>query len=166
VIDLHPIRPGEILAAKAVIDQVFQGIWDMTYADVQAKYDPLLDMDDIQHYYFENKGTFLVLTEDGRVIGTGGLCRLDGGVAELKRIWLLKEYRGQGSGLRLVETLLEFARSKGYRRVQLTVATPGRQPEAISLYTSLGFQPFIPDSAEPGPLHMELNFPGSEISTI
>jgi putative acetyltransferase len=156
MISLHPIKTAEIEGAKTVMDQVFQGLWGMTFVEIQAQYDPFQDLADIQTHYFANKGVFLVLAEDDRVIGTGGLSRFDDETALIKRVWLLKEYRGRGLGRMMVQALLEFARSMGYRRIRLTVATPDLQPEAVGLYTALGFQPGPPDPHNPRALRMEL----------
>lgn len=155
MITLRLIQPTEIEAAKAVMDTIFQGLWGITYAEIQAKYDLLEDVEHIQSYYLENGGMFLVLADDKRVIGIGGIGRLDDETAELKRIWLLKEYRRRGLGRKLTEALLEFARSKGYRRVRLMVATPDLQPEAVGLYNSLGFSPLPPDDPDEQVLFME-----------
>lgn len=158
MITLRSIHPQEIEAAKALLDTVFQALWGISYADIQARYDPLEDIEHIQSYYFENGGTFMVLADGEKLIGTGSISRLDADTAELKRIFLLKEYRGRGLGRRLVETLLEFARTNGYGRVRLMVATPDLQPEAVGLYTCQGFCPLstIPNNSKE--LHMVLEF--------
>ena len=98
----------------------------------------------------------MVLEDAGKIIGTGGIGCLDEKTAELKRIWLLKEYRGLGLGRKLVESLLEFARSHGYQRIELKVASPQIQPEAVGLYSSLGFVPTSNPGGEDESIHMEL----------
>ena len=57
---------------------------------------------------------FLAALDDYRLIGTGAIRKLDRDIAELKRIWLLDEYHGQGIGFRLVNLLFNFARAQGY----------------------------------------------------
>jgi putative acetyltransferase len=110
---LRSINPHEFEAAKVFLDTVFQALWGISYAEIQARYDPLEDIEHIQSYYFENDGTFMVITDGEQVIGTGSINRVDADTAELKRIFLLQEYRGRGLGRRLVESLLEFARTNG-----------------------------------------------------
>jgi putative acetyltransferase len=158
MITLRSIHPHEIEAAKALMATVFQALWGIAYAEIQARYDPLEDIEHIQSYYFEYGGTFMVLADGEQLIGTGGINRLDSDTAELKRVFLLQEYRGRGLGRKLVETLLEFARTNGYRRVRLMVATPDLQPEAVGLYTSLGFHPLQANPNDSGELHMVLAF--------
>jgi ribosomal protein S18 acetylase RimI-like enzyme len=60
-------------------------------------------------------------------------------VAELKRVWLLEEYRGCGIGARLMNEPLAAAAARGYRRVRLEVATPELQAAALRLYERFGF---------------------------
>jgi putative acetyltransferase len=165
MIELHPITSEQVEAANYVMDAVCQELWGLTLEFVHIHYDPFEDMLNPQAYYFERNGTFLVLTDGERVIGTGGLGRLDDETAELKRIWLLREYRGRGLGRKMVEALLEFARAHGYRRVELMVATPELQPQAMSLYHSLGFcdLPHAKEDEDDTSLFMEIKFePESE----
>ncbi len=77
----------------------------------------LKDMDDIQKSYFENGGIFLGMFKDGEMICTGALRRIDDGTCELKRLWLLHEYQGQGLGYRMLQELLTIAAGMGYKRV-------------------------------------------------
>lgn len=100
----------------------------------------------------------MVLADDEQIIGTGGFNRLDADTAELKRIFLMQEYRGRGLGRRLVEILLAFARTNGYRRVRLMVATPDLQPEAVGLYSRLGFRPLPTNPDNSKELYMVLEF--------
>jgi N-acetylglutamate synthase-like GNAT family acetyltransferase len=51
---------------------------------------------------------------NGRIIGTGALQRLDETTGEIKRVWLLPEYQGQGLGYQMMARLIETAREKGY----------------------------------------------------
>jgi len=158
MITLRTIQPDEADDAITVMDLVFQELWHVGYDRVKGRYDDFEDMDDIDSYYFQNNGTFMVLEDDGKIIGTGGIGSLDEMTAELKRIWLLKEYRGKGLGRKLVTSLLDFARSHGYQRVELTVASPALQIEAVGLYGSLGFVPVNDPTGEGERLLMRKRF--------
>ena len=87
-------------------------------------------------------GAFVVGWEDGRAVAGGALKRLEPGVAEIKRMYVLPEARRRGHARRLLVALEHTARVLGYQRVRLD--TGARQPHARALYESAGFQP-IPD---------------------
>jgi GNAT superfamily N-acetyltransferase len=87
-------------------------------------------------------GAFVVGWEDGRAVAGGALKRLEPGVAEIKRMYVLPEARRRGHARRLLAALEDTARVLGYERVRLD--TGARQPHARALYESAGFQP-IPD---------------------
>src|SRR5512138_184183 len=75
------------------------------------EYDRLKDADleDINEYYFSKGGTFFVGVDNGRVVGTAGVRKLDGNLCEIRRIYLKKGYRGKGNGKKLFLAALDFA---------------------------------------------------------
>jgi putative acetyltransferase len=84
-------------------------------------------------------GVFVVLREDdGRAVGCGGIARFDAARGEVKRMYVVPEARGRGLGRRLLEELEAQARALGYTSVVLE--TGDRQPEALGLYESAGFE--------------------------
>ena len=98
----------------------------------------LKDMDNIQKSYFENGGTFLGMFNNGEMICTGALRSIDDETCELKRLWLLDEYHGQGLGYRMLQELLSIARDRGYRRIWLET-DPVAQSRALAFYKQVGF---------------------------
>jgi len=82
-------------------------------------------------------GTFLVLYADGRPVAGGGIKRDEDGVAEIKRMYVVPEARGQGLGRRLLEALEDAARELRYRAVRLD--TGARQPLARAMYERAGY---------------------------
>jgi GNAT superfamily N-acetyltransferase len=83
-------------------------------------------------------GVFLAARRDGEVVGCGGICRLEDGVAELRRMYVAPSARGLGIGRRLLAALESAATELGYSRIRLE--TGFRQREAIGLYESAGFR--------------------------
>lgn len=73
-----------------------------------------------------------------RFVGMGGLRRLDTQRAEIKRLYLQPDCRGQGLATMLLQRLLEDARAFGYR--QLCLDSAPFMHEAQALYARLGFQ--------------------------
>ncbi|MGW1954054.1 GNAT family N-acetyltransferase [Streptomyces sp. NPDC001920] len=61
------------------------------------------------------------------------------GDAELKRMYVVEDMRGRGLARRILAALEEDARAAGRRRMVLE--TGARQPEAVALYTSSGYEP-------------------------
>jgi GNAT superfamily N-acetyltransferase len=84
-------------------------------------------------------GVFLVVRDEGRAVGCGGVCRFDETRAELKRMYVVREARGRGFGRLLLVALEDEARRLGYRGIVLE--TGDRQPEALGLYESAGYEP-------------------------
>jgi GNAT superfamily N-acetyltransferase len=73
-----------------------------------------------------------------RVQDTNDEGNLDGD-AELKRMYVVEEMRGRGLARRVLAALEEDARAAG--RLRMVLETGTKQPEAIALYTSSGYEP-------------------------
>jgi GNAT superfamily N-acetyltransferase len=84
-------------------------------------------------------GAFLVGYEDGEPVCCGGVCRYDERIAEIRRMFVIPAARGRGFSRVLLAALEEEARRLGYSVVRLE--TGDRQPEAIRLYESAGYEP-------------------------
>jgi putative acetyltransferase len=158
--DIFPIQPEQVQEARRVIYSVAHGLFhpDRPIDEVTADWDArgtLADLEDIERNYFANGGTFLVVIEGGRVIGTGALRQMDGDVAELKRLWLLPEYHGMGLGYAVAMELFRVAREKQFRFIRLeTDAT--RQTRAIAFYRQLGFHEIPRYGADPDAIAFEI----------
>ncbi len=116
---------------------------------------PLVDLDDVQHNYFDNGGALLVMVDEERVVGSGGLVRLEEGVGEIRRLWFLPEYQGRGLGYQMMMRLLELAREKGYHTVRLETS-PSYQKRAYDFYRRLGFYEIPRYGDEDDDIGMEL----------
>ena len=159
MIEILPLQPGQVADAKHVIAAVAQRIFEPEkstedFADLLDEDHELDDVDDYQQVYTSDRGLFLVILDDGRVIGTGAVRRLDDRVAELKRIWLLETHHGRGIGFRLVSMLLQFAREHGYESIRLH--TSRQQARAIAFYHKVGFHDIPGDPEDPDDVSMEL----------
>lgn len=87
-------------------------------------------------------GAFLVVREDDVPVGCGGVKRWAPGTGEIKRMYVVPAARSRGHARRLLGALEDAARGLGYVRARLD--TGPRQPHALGLYRSAGFEP-IPD---------------------
>ena len=140
---IRPIRPDEWNQAKRVVYRVAYIIFGASrefedFVSYHESIHELHDMDDIQKSYFDNGGMFLGMFNDGEMICTGALRRLDDETCELKRLWLLNEFHGQGLGYRMLQELLSIAREMGYTRIRLET-DPIAQSRALNFYKQIGF---------------------------
>jgi len=158
--EIHPIQSEQVAEAKRVIYTVARELFsdpeplEEVIAACEARGE-LSDMDDIQHNYFENGGTFLVMMDHGTVIGTGAIRRLDDHVCELKRLWFLMAYQGQGLGYRMIRELFAIARAKGYQTMRLET-DPTHQSRALAFYQRLGFSEIPRYGDDPDDIGMEM----------
>ncbi|MEU0411210.1 GNAT family N-acetyltransferase [Streptomyces griseorubiginosus] len=81
-----------------------------------------------------------VATGGWRAQDTNGEGNLDGD-AELKRMYVIEQMRGRGLARRVLAALEEDARAAG--RLRMVLETGVKQPEAIALYTSSGYEPCV-----------------------
>jgi GNAT superfamily N-acetyltransferase len=84
------------------------------------------------------RGLFLVAYVDGRPAACGGWRAHETDV-ELKRMYVSPAFRGRGLARAVLKELERTAAQAGYRRVILE--TGSKQPEAIALYRSSGYEP-------------------------
>ena len=143
MIKIRRIKPDEVPIAKQLIYRVAHQVFHDTRAleESMAYYESrgeLHDMDDLQKTYFDDDGIFLVITYDDQIIGTGAIHKIDNGICELKRVWLLFEYHGRGLGYRMMQELFTFAHEKDYQRMRLETDRD-HQNRAFDFYKRLGF---------------------------
>lgn len=82
---------------------------------------------------------FVVARLRNQPVACGGLRRLGGDVAEIKRMFVRAPYRRKGFSRQLLLFLESIARERGYRILKLETGT--EQPEANNLYQSSGYEP-------------------------
>lgn len=83
-------------------------------------------------------GVFVLVHSDGNPVGCGGVQRIDGATAEVKRMWIRPDWRGLGLASRLLAELEGHAARLGHRRVVLDTNSTLR--EAVGLYESRGYE--------------------------
>ena len=127
---IRRMRADDLEAAKRVILGVAARLFQPEGADefIDRWWLRLTDVDDWLRVYGPPRGTFLVALDGGQVVGTGAIRPIDDETAELKRMWLLEAYQGQGIG---------------YRQMWLSTDAID-QSRAVRFYERLGFQPIAP----------------------
>jgi len=88
------------------------------------------------------QGQFLVGYEDGRPIAIGGLRRLEDGICEIKRMYVVDDARSRGAGRALLTALEDAARALGYERVRLD-AGPAQTHSKV-LFAATGYAEIAP----------------------
>lgn len=112
------------------------------FGEYAARYGDFFSRDaevELPEWYLPPQGIFIVLEREGEIIATGAYKPYDQQTAEIKRIWTKSTLRKQGLAGRVVRELERLALQAGYSRIYLT--TGFRQPEAVRLYLSEGYDP-------------------------
>jgi putative acetyltransferase len=81
---------------------------------------------------------FVVARLGGRPVGCGALRPLEPGVGEVKRMFVEPPIRGQGISRLILHKIEAVATEFGYRALRLETGL--RQPEAIGLYETSGYE--------------------------
>jgi GNAT superfamily N-acetyltransferase len=80
---------------------------------------------------------FVAFSDDGEPLGCGGVRKLEGDEAEVKRMFVSPSSRGSGVSTAILSRLEEFGRERGWHR--LVLETGDQQPDAIRFYTREGY---------------------------
>lgn len=121
----------------------FQG-FDEELASLPGKYAPA------------QKGALLLGFAGNTPVGVVGLRELETGIAEMKRLYIAPEGRGQNLGRRLADAVIAEARQLGYRALRLD--TFPSMVAANRIYDALNFHdiPAYYDNPLPGARYREL----------
>ena len=117
------------------IDLAFQG-FEHELAGLPGKYAP-------------PKGRILLAWRRDEPVGCVALRPVNEDTAEMKRLYVRPDVRGEQLGRRLAERICDEARDAGYARICLD--TIPSMAAAVALYTSLGFRPTEPYVFNPVP---------------
>ena len=95
-------------------------------------------MDALEAEFRAPKGAAFVAYLNGAPVGCLMFHEFKPGIAEVKRLYLVRDARGHGIARRLVGAVLDTARAAGYREIVLD--TGSYMQPAIALYRSQGFE--------------------------
>jgi putative acetyltransferase len=128
------------LASAAEVPAVIRLI-GRVYDEYGFIFEPAGELPDLlafERHYCAPHGAFFVLRDNEGVVGSLGIERLEGHVAELHRLYLDAAFRGRGLGRALVETGIAWCRAERIRHLNLWSDT--RFDRAHTLYERMGFQ--------------------------
>jgi GNAT superfamily N-acetyltransferase len=111
-----------------------------------------------QESFVDAGGAILMAELDGRVVGCCALLKHSDSVYEVSKMAVMRECRGTGIGKRLLDVVIDHARSIGAQRLEIISST--RLPPAIELYKQAGFVevPLESDAYARGNIALELRF--------
>src|SRR5262245_6411420 len=121
-------------ASRELIERLDKYLTDL----YPAESNHLLSVEALQH----PNVTFLTASVDGEVAGCGAFVNQGGAYAEIKRMFVLPEFRGLKLGRRILEELENLSRASGLEIARLETGI--YQSEALFLYKSAGYQPREP----------------------
>lgn len=129
---LDPVAP-EVVALIAASDAFYDGLYPQESTHLEAADD--LDRPNV---------LFVGIYVDEVLAGSGAakLMHDDGDYAEIKRVFVYDEFRGQGLSRKLMEYLEEELLRRGTELVRLETGI--YQPEALGLYRRLGYHERAP----------------------
>ncbi|MHC5080251.1 MAG: GNAT family N-acetyltransferase [Planctomycetota bacterium] len=137
VFQLRDVRPGEEERVAFIVKSVLE-----EYGLSFEPGDKDGDLQDITRDYLDRGGVFKVIEKETGIVGCYGLYPRDKETVELRKMYLLPEYRGRGIGKWMLEDALQEARERDFREVVLESNSVLR--EAIALYARYGFESFRP----------------------
>jgi ribosomal protein S18 acetylase RimI-like enzyme len=114
------------------------------------------ELENLPGDYAAPDGCLLLVEDSGNWAGCAALRRLEDNICEMKRLYVIPEYRGLGIGKTLAQAVINEARAIGYKKMRLD--TIESMQAARALYTSLGFYHIGPYRYNPidGASYMEI----------
>ena len=149
---VNELIKSEYKIAIKIIEQV---IGEMGFKFNFETYDK--DLFDIDKYYPKPEGNFWIGKLDNDYAGTIALRPTTKEYCELKRFYVLYNYRGKGLGKLLIDKCLKYTKYQGHREIRLD--TNPSNKSAIYIFKKRGFIEIDRYwNAPPGQLFMSLKF--------
>jgi putative acetyltransferase len=132
--ELRPASNRDREAVTSVISSAYQ-----QYGEVMCPEGADADLLDIEAAYAGRGGAFVVLVDQGEVVGCHATLPLDREqrLITFRRLYLRKDHRGGGGGGILMDWAVEWARARDYRRIEFWSDT--RFERAHRFFARYGF---------------------------
>lgn len=144
-------QAADVKTLVAASDAFYDGLYPAESSHLEA-------LDDLS----KPNVLFIGCRFDGELVASGAakLMDDDGDYAEIKRVFVLDDYRGRGLSARIMDTLETELHKRGVWLLRLETGV--RQPEALGLYRKLGYHERGPYGAYgPDPLSVFMEKQGS-----
>lgn len=125
--------PFDFENGKLLFRQYIQSLdFDLTFQDVDR------ELKEIAIEYNHPTGALILAYDIDKAIACAGIRKFDAETAELKRMFVCPEYRGQQLGKKLLQMAIEESKKIGYKAIRLD--TVSNMHSAIRLYQTFGFR--------------------------
>lgn len=113
------------------------------------------ELEHIREQYGAPEGVLILAYNGNRAVGCIAVRKFAEGESELKRMFVLPEFRGHRLGETLLQQAIQAAKALGYRKLKLD--TLPNMTSAIKLYEAHGFKKIAPYRFNPmqGAIYME-----------
>lgn len=138
---IRPYRDSDAAAVRALFIRINREVAPATLRAAFEAYIALSlreEIDRIPAYYGERGGSFWIAEQDGVLVGTYGLERIDARTAELRRMYVVPEARRRGIARAMLAHAEQYCRAADLARLQL--ATAELQQAALAFYRAAGFR--------------------------
>ncbi len=132
-VQVRPIESADTPQVKSLISTIL----DSEFASERKEY-AYFDLNDPVRYYSGKKDIFLVAEKDGKIIGTVAIKEDSPDTALLRRVFVNKDFRGQGYGAKLLQKAMEFCFEHDYHTVNFRGSD--KMQSALKLCVKQGFQ--------------------------
>jgi putative acetyltransferase len=96
------------------------------------------ELNNLQAMYSAPTGSLLLAVHNNNYIGCVAVRKMNNTDCEMKRLYLLDEYKGLGIGKQLVNAIMQKAAQLGYKTIKLD--TLPKLDKAIDIYKKIGFK--------------------------
>lgn len=119
-------------AKKLFLEYAEQLGVDLSFQDFHT------EIENVKTAYSAPSGAIILArNSSGTAVGCFAIRRFEDSIGELKRMYLRKEFQGQGVGKMMIAKSLDVARQLGYKKLRLD--TLPTMHAAIKLYNQCGF---------------------------
>ena len=133
MIAIRPVTAADVPAVTALVASTLAE-FKLTFGEGSPTDEQLRSL---PSSYTDAGGAFWVALDGATLVGTCGIYPIDPETFELRKMYLDPRVRGTGLGKRLLDAAVDFARSRGARRIVLD--TLHEMTRAIAFYEAHGF---------------------------
>lgn len=133
-IDIREVtKKEEFDAALRLIEAYLKELGhNLSYQNIEK------ELSNLAETYPSEKGGIVLAFYEGQEAGVVAIKHLEDGICEMKRLYVDLKFRGLGIGKALCLTLIQRAKTIGYKKMRLD--TVKRLKSAVKLYRELGFE--------------------------